>query len=276
MVITILRKLNKELTLKDYNVIVAEGIFSALSACLLKNYYLVRFNKKILVVSRVGRHWTDHSNKILWWCAFMNSDKILCPLKNNIADWKDKILFKRLIKKTQIIKNPIYVPTINLIKQKKRSDFIVIGRNVPQKRLPDALNFASKLAESYNEHVHFFTDNLDEFHMIDNIITHDFSPRIWQDFGRVRALINFALYEGYSMITAEAQTLGIPTISLCGPSGQNDLIKELNCGIILNQSESIHEAKIFLEKWGYRQNRKFLQNSNDEFVTQFYNSVWRS
>lgn len=272
--IKLLIRLNKAINKKDYDFIIAEGLYSALFVCIIKFFKISNTKGQYKLLTRLGRRWADQDKKILWWMVYRTSDFIISPLSGNFKIWNKNKFLKVLIEKIIVVKNPISLSSsVFKLCTKERHGLLVIGRNIPAKRLPEAVAYASNLGTILNEKVYVYSDcNLD-FRQFNNVKVRPFTSELWAKHYNAIALVNFAVNEGYSMVTAEAFVLGIPTISLEGFSGQNDLIKDFNVGIILENQYEYIKGQDFLENWNYVVNSEFEKESNSAFTKIIFDRI---
>ena len=274
LLIRILAQLRKRLLRENYDCIIAEGLFSGIFLILFLKCPMLNIPNKTVLITRLGRRWLDHRFKFVWFLVFYFSDHVITPFGNNMKHWEGKKRFRKIINKASVVKNPLFIPVKRKF-QNKRSDFVVIGRNIKEKRIKEASRFGAVLASYFGEKLTVVTDRQSDniTHKQKNINVMSFRDNIWDEFGSCRALINFAYNEGFSLVTAEAYILGIPTISLDGDSGQNDFIREFDAGLIVSEADSIECSVKFLQSWEYCSQENFIHEYNTTITNSLFNIV---
>ena len=240
--------------------IVAEGFIPALSLAILKLF----IGNRIILTTRMGRHWNDHKFKILWQLIFKFSDNVVTPLFAN----KSANLPQKIIKKLRYVPNPVRKIVKRQNKNVVADKVICIARAEKSKRIELVIPFMARLSEKLNcSAILYIQGNgryynevcaLSEAHAIK---IYPFIDDVSEIYSTAKVLINFAVYEGFSMVTYEAAQVGIPTISLDCISGQNEMISKYNYGCILETSEQVDDAADYIRnlhrtelilKWNYK------------------------
>jgi len=232
--------------------ILAEGIIPALFVSVIKNIF---FYKDIRLVSRIGRYWNDHELKFLWFFIFISSNKIITPLKANLSHaalskWHHKISY---------VPNPLDIEFHAYTNEvTNRNSYLIIGRAIPQKRLELAILFAYRLSKLSSANLVLFLDGNSEYYKkikrlaLDKGFTvYPYVNDLVPFYRNAIVLINFSHSEGFSMVSYEAAVFGVPTISLQGISGQNEMISDTGYGVILNSENDLCEANEFLRNFIY-------------------------
>jgi hypothetical protein len=232
--------------------IVCEGLIPALFFAIMKNF--LRYNP--FFITRIGRHWNDHKYKFAWQFIYYHSERVITPLRANLdneelAKFKNKIFF---------CINPVRTNNSAGLKcVTNAGNLLIIGRAVKEKNIIQSIEFAHSLAKQLNVGIDVLCSGSGNYYKLINDIGQKygisilpFIENIESYYRKAGALINFAAGEGFSYITYESAQYGVPTISIKGISGQNEMIQRYNYGIVLERVEDINIAYDYLKNLKYK------------------------
>lgn len=230
--------------------IVAEGLIPAVYTIIIK--YL-SFNH-IKLTTRIGRDFDEQKFYYIWLVVYLSSDLVITPLKHNLSNKKLKFISNKL----RHIPNPVL--TLNSYNEQStkstnciRNTLLVIGRAVPEKNLEMSIEFGAKIADKMGlRKILVTTGNSLYFKeiislgKINGFEFQEYGKDISELYKESKVLINFAYGEGFSFITYEAASFGVPTISIPSTSGQNEMITEYRYGLIVDSISDFNAAIDYL------------------------------
>uniref|UniRef100_UPI004049F005 glycosyltransferase n=1 Tax=Flavobacterium sp. TaxID=239 RepID=UPI004049F005 len=232
--------------------VVSEGMISSLFVALIRCFSPIKF----LMVSRIGRYWSEYRFKSIWRFIYSASDKVITPLRANLLlkPFRDKPY------KYQFSLNPILVThrEISTPSASEREYILIVGRASPNKKLIESLKFSKNLSRFIEKSIICVVagngDYYDEVIKVaddEGIVVWGFSDNLSEVYKKSCVLVNFAAFEGFSYVSYEAALFGVPTISLDSISGQNEMISDNNYGLILNDAYRMNDVVDYLSNHHY-------------------------
>jgi glycosyltransferase involved in cell wall biosynthesis len=212
-------------------------------------FFVLSLFFKINYITRIGRIYSTRRKKLFWMLPHLRAKKIIAPSEIALNQAFLSFARKKCLQKSHVIANPIILHSENKLENYDVSKhFLIVARNIPDKRINQAIIFAQRINELCQIPTKLITTNCHEFSHLKYISTYEFgTQKIEPFFKNCMALINFAQNEGFSLISFEAACYGVPTISLAGLSAQNEYInKGVLPGQIIN-SPCTENAKLILE-----------------------------
>ena len=232
--------------------IVLEGL---LPSYLVLIFYFI---PGIRTTTRIGRIYT-YLDFIKFVVPHLLSDTIISPSAVAADQFKNN-LPRVLCRTVKLVHNPVLTANIKDTVQEK-NNILIVGRLVPAKRIPVSIKLAQRIQKldpalqivcvgDGNKRSKQELSNLQSIGKMKYI---EYVADISSIMNETRLLINCGINEGFSMVSFEAASFGVPTLSLSGQSAQNEYIeKNIIPGYILESSHA--EIPI----WLYNGKHNFL------------------
>lgn len=165
----------------------------------------------------------------------------LVTLTNGDAkDWKG-------IKEAIVIPNIVHLNPYNTVSKGKNKHIIFVGRISNQKGIIDLLHIWHEVYKLHNDwilDIYGEKEECESYTLLneyslesENIVVHDPTNRIFEEYLRSSILILTSEYEPFGLVLPEAMSCGLPVVSFDCPYGPRDIITDGIDGFLISPKD---------------------------------------
>lgn len=214
---------------------------------------LVKGNSKLISHLHNNYLWAKNYNiKTLLYASLINSfDRIVVVSE---ATLNEHILYKKMLPKTEVIKNCIDLNKIydkQPIKKKRNIDVLFVGRLIELKDPITFINGIKKLIQNEievqagmvgdGELLDLCVAEIQRLELEDYITLYGFQSNPYKYMADSKILLMPSKSEGFSLVAMEAMSLGVPVVCT-GVGGLKELVNDGENGFICSDIDSMVKA----------------------------------
>ena len=181
--------------------------------------------------------------------AYRKADVLVTLTRGDLEDWKNKNHNKTIM----VIPNVVSLNNTGCYSTQTSKRVIFVGRFAKLKGVPYLIDIWSKIQKLHNDWTLDFYGDGEEKDLYfpamssQNIIVHEPTNKIHEEYCKCSILILTSLCESFSLVIPEAMSCGLPVVSFDCPYGPRDIITDGEDGFLIPQ----FNIELFVEKLSF-------------------------